>query len=74
MKRTGKSALLLSGAVVIAVAATMWLRVLPIKARETSVVSGVSQQVQANGTPGSPSATTTIKGGQLPPLPQPSAV
>jgi arylsulfatase A-like enzyme len=71
MKRTGKSALLLSGAVVIVVAAAMWLRVLPIKARETSVVASVSQQVQANGTPGSPSATTTIKGGQLPPLPQP---
>jgi hypothetical protein len=34
----------------------------------TSAVPSTSQQV--NGTPGSPSATTTINGKQLPPMPQ----
>ena len=63
------SALLLSGAVFVAVTASFWLRVLPINARPTSTVSSTSQPV--TGTPGSPSATTTINGKQLPPMPQP---
>jgi len=62
MKRT-----IISGALsgIVVVAAMIWLRLLPIQAQQ----SNVSQQV--TGSPGSPSATTTINGQQLPPSPQP---
>ncbi len=60
MKRTRKSAMLL-GALTLAALAVMWLRVMPIKAQQSAP--------QANA-PGSPAATTTVNGQQLPPLPQ----
>ena len=68
MKGSIKFALLLSGVVLVGLAAFMWLHVLPMKAQQTPAVPGPDQQV--NGTPGSPSATTTINGKQLPPMPQ----
>lgn len=62
-------ALLLSLVVIIALAAAMWLRVQRIRAHRSSPVPGEPQQIE--GTPGSPGATTTIDGEQLPPPPQP---
>jgi arylsulfatase len=62
--RIGKSTVFFSGLVAIISAVAVW-RVLPMKAQQTS---GDSQQM--SGTPGSPSATTTINGEQLPPPPQ----
>jgi arylsulfatase len=70
MKAAERGAVFFVGAVTITLTVAMWLRVLPIKAQQT-VASGGSQQVA--GTPGSPSATTTINGAQLPPPPQPFA-
>jgi hypothetical protein len=57
----------LGGVVLASIATFTWLHVPPIKAQQTSAVTNTSQQ--ANGTPGSPSATTTISGRQLPPPP-----
>src|SRR5262249_13422515 len=69
MKWTGKSVLFLSGAVVIVLASSMWLRVATLNAQQNSPIPGRSQEV--TGTPGSASATTTISSEQLPPMPQP---
>ncbi|HJZ99219.1 MAG TPA: sulfatase-like hydrolase/transferase, partial [Candidatus Solibacter sp.] len=68
MKATGKSVVLFTGVVATALTAAIWLHVVPIKAQQTSAGPSSSQQV--NGTPGSPSATTTMNGEQLPPPPQ----
>ena len=68
MKSAIRFALLLSVAVIIAIAA-MWWRTGRIRAQQSSGVQGSSQQIE--GTPGSPGATTTINGEQLPPPPQP---
>src|SRR5690348_4055055 len=68
MKGSIKFALLLSGVVLVSLSTLVWLHVLPIKAQQTSAVPSTLQQV--NGMPGSPSATTTIDGKQLPPMPQ----
>jgi hypothetical protein len=65
MKGFVKSGLLLSGLSIIALSAVLWLRVAPINAQPAS-----GPVPQVNGTPGSPSATTTINGQQLPPPPQ----
>ena len=59
--------LFLSGAAVIVTAASLWLSVVT-KAQQNPAVPGASPQV--TGTPGSPSATTTINGQQLPPAPE----
>jgi arylsulfatase len=67
MKATGKSAVLFTGVVSIALTVVLWLHIVPINAQQTSA-SPTPQQV--TGTPGSPSATTTISGEQLPPPPQ----
>jgi hypothetical protein len=69
-------ALLLCGVLIFALAATIWLRVERIRAQRSSPVRGASQLAayagqQIEGTPGSPSATTTINGEQLPPPPTP---
>ena len=65
MKCTGKSVMLLSGAVVIVLSCSTWLHVATLKAQQTSAAQ------QVTGTPGSPGATTTIDGQQIPPMPQP---
>src|SRR5215471_6343229 len=57
--------LLLSGVVLIALVTSVWLRV--SKAQQTTATPGAAQ---VTGTAGSPSATTTISGEQLPPPPQ----
>jgi arylsulfatase A-like enzyme len=57
----------LGGVVLASIATFTWLHVPPIKAQQTSAVTNTSEQI--NGTPGSPSATTTISGQQLPPPP-----
>jgi arylsulfatase len=64
MKATRESALLFTGVVTMAVTAAIWLGV-SIKAQPASAVAAGSQQI--TGTPGSPGATTTINGNQLPP-------
>jgi arylsulfatase A-like enzyme len=74
MKATIRFALFLSAVVIIALAAAMWLRVERIGAQRSSSVPGASQPGaprQTEGTPGSPGATTTINGEQLPPPPEP---
>jgi arylsulfatase len=68
MHRTGKSALLFTGSIAAALSAAVWLRVLPINAQQMSAAPAAS--AQTSGTPGSPTATTTIGGEQLPPPPQ----
>jgi arylsulfatase len=55
------------GIVLLTAAASIWLR--GLRAQQTSAVPSPSQQVQITGTPGSPDATTTISGEQLPPPP-----
>jgi hypothetical protein len=67
-KRTVKYVLLLSGIVLVGIAAFMLLPAVPLKAQQASASPGTSQQV--TGTPGSPDATTTIDGRYLPPPPQ----
>jgi arylsulfatase A-like enzyme len=69
MRSIIRFALLLSLVVIIALAAAMWLRVERITAQQSSPVPGAQQQIE--GTPGSPGATATINGEQLPPTPQP---
>lgn len=69
MKQPGKPALIFSGVVVLILASFLWLRVSKLKAQQASPLSGSAPQV--TGTPGSPTATTTINGQQLPPMPQP---
>jgi len=54
------------GVVLLSVAASIWLQ---LRAQQTSGVQSSSQPVQVTGTPGSPDATTTITGEQLPPPP-----
>src|SRR5215471_10238360 len=66
MKATGKSVLLFTG-VTTALTLGICLHVVPTTA-QTSAGPGASPQV--TGTPGLPSATTTINGEQLPPPPQ----
>ena len=61
-----KRGLFIGGVVGMALAAGIWLR----GQWQPSAVRGMSQQSQVAGTPGSPSATTTISGEQLPPPPQ----
>jgi arylsulfatase A-like enzyme len=68
MNQSVKSVLRVSGAVVIVGAASAWLQVAIPCAQDGSAVAIGSQQV--TGTPGSPGATTTINGEQLPPPPQ----
>jgi arylsulfatase len=68
MKATGKSVVLFTGVVSIALTVAIWLHGAPITAQQTSASPTASQQV--TGTPGSPSATTTISGEQLPPPPE----
>jgi hypothetical protein len=66
--------LLLSAVTISALAAAMWLRVEGIRAQRRSPVPGAQQPEmpqQFQGTPGSPSATRTIKGDELPPPPKP---
>src|SRR5580704_14647732 len=64
MRRGINFVLIFSGVFVTALVASMWLHAL--KAQQNSAVPGIAQQVQGSGTPGSPSATTTISGQQLP--------
>ena len=64
-----KFALVVSGVVLVTLGAFFWLHVPPIKAQPISPGSRTAQEIE--GTPGSPSAETTIIGKQLPPLPQP---
>ena len=64
MKR--KFFLPLSGVALASLAAFVWLRVDPAKAQQAS---DDPQAPQITGTPGSPNATTTIGGQQLPPPP-----
>ena len=68
MLQTGKTTLLFCGLVVLSLAIGVWLHVVPMKAQTASTSPVASQQV--NGIPGSPGATTTIGGEQLPPPPQ----
>jgi arylsulfatase len=56
-----KSSIPLVGVALASLAALLWFRVGPLRAQQASGVTG---------TPGSPSATTTINGDQLPPPPQ----
>ena len=67
MRSAIRFAMLVSAVVIIALAA-MWWRTGRIGAQQSSGAQGSSQQIE--GTPGSPSATTTINGEQLPPPPQ----
>jgi arylsulfatase len=69
MKWTAKSVLLLSGAGVFVLASSMWLRMATLNAQQTTAISQGQQEV--TGTPGTPNATTTINGEQIPPMPQP---
>ena len=64
-----KFALVVSGVVLVTLGAFFWLHVPPIKAQPISPGARTAQEIE--GTPGSPSAETTIIGKQLPPLPQP---
>ena len=48
-------------------AGSVWFRVQRIEAQQPSAVPGGSEQTQVTGTPGSPAATTSISGQQLPP-------
>ena len=48
-------------------AGSVWFRVQRIEAQQPSAVPGGSEQAQVTGTPGSPAATTSISGQQLPP-------
>ncbi len=72
MKSSTRFALLLCGVLIIALAAGMWLGVEGIRAQRSLPVPGASQPgayagQEIEGTPGSPGATTTINGDQLPP-------
>src|SRR3974390_3852809 len=58
MRRSGKSTLFLSGAVFLLLGTLMWVRVERIGAQPSPSAAG------------SPGATTTINGEQLPPMPQ----
>ena len=64
MRRTSGFVLLLSGVVVLTLIGSIWLH--GLKAQQT----GPGSSPQVTGTPGSPGATTTINGQQLPPPPQ----
>jgi arylsulfatase len=66
MRTRIKFFVIFGGIVFMALAVSMWLRAL--RAQPTSADPDASQEV--TGTPGSPSATTTINGQQLPPPPQ----
>ncbi len=65
MKRILAFVLLLSGVIVMALVGSIWLD--GLKAQQ---LSGPGASTQVTGTPGSPGATTTINGQQLPPPPQ----
>jgi arylsulfatase len=66
MRQRIKCFVVLSGVVSVALAMSMWLRAL--RAQQPASAPNAPQEV--TGTPGSPGATTTINGQQLPPLPQ----
>src|SRR5215469_3176782 len=67
MRINVRFSLLVIGVVLLALAASIWLRVL--RAQQTPAIQSSSPQVQVTGTLGSPDATTTIGGEQLPPPP-----
>jgi arylsulfatase len=66
MKWNLKFLLLVSGVVFITLSTSLWLRTL--RAQQNAPVPGAPPEI--TGTPGSPTATTTINGAQLPPPPQ----
>src|SRR4051812_17826988 len=70
MRRTVRSTVLLSGLVIMTVAAGVWLSGQRLTAQQPSGVPGPTKQDQVGGSPGSPSATRTINGEELPPPPQ----
>src|SRR5215467_1122323 len=65
MKKSRVSWFVCAAVVVLALGASIWVRAL--RAQQASAVPDTTLQV--TGTPGSPSATTTINGAQLPPPP-----
>src|SRR5215470_11470474 len=65
MKKSTVFCFVCAGMVVLAIGASIWVRAL--RAQQASAVADAASQV--TGTPGSPSATTTINGEQLPPPP-----
>src|SRR5215467_11696049 len=65
MKKSTVFCLMCAGMVVLALGASIWVRAL--RAQQASAAPDAA--VQVTGTPGSPSATTTIGGEQLPPPP-----
>jgi arylsulfatase len=70
MQRRTELALIVSGAVIVALAIFILLRIPRIKADQPSEAPDASQPVRVNGTPGSPGATISANGQQLPPMPQ----
>ena len=69
MKPTIKFPLLVSGLAVLTLVPLAWFRIASLKAQQTPTTPRASQQT--SGALGSPGATTTIDGKQLPPPPQP---